>query len=124
MEDLKTIMGCNGNPLVQTLNMDRPAQKGLIFDRAHCQFPVCNPSRSSFLTGLRPDTTRMLDNVVSRPTTVSYTMTQTPGMSVEIFVRGNRAEKTRAEISPAERDHGQIIANPTPALYRMATGIK
>jgi iduronate 2-sulfatase len=62
VEDLKNIMGCYGNPLVQTPNLDRLAQKGVIFDRAYCQFPVCNPSRSSFLTGLRPDTTQILDN--------------------------------------------------------------
>ena len=44
VEDLKNIMGCYGNPLVQTPNMDRLAQMGLKFDRAYCQFPVCNPS--------------------------------------------------------------------------------
>ena len=63
VEDLKNIMGCYGNPLVKTPHLDRLAQKGVIFDRAYCQYPVCNPSRSSFLTGLRPDTTQILDNV-------------------------------------------------------------
>lgn len=62
VEDLKNIMGCYANPVVQTPNLDRLAQKGVIFDHAYCQYPVCNPSRSSFLTGLRPDTTRVLDN--------------------------------------------------------------
>lgn len=65
VEDLKNVMGCYGNPIVQTPNLDRPAQMGVIFDRAYCQYPVCNPSRSSFLTGLRPDTTRILENVTS-----------------------------------------------------------
>ncbi len=64
VEDLKNIMGCYGNPVVQTPHLDRLAQKGVIFDRAYCQFPVCNPSRTSFLTGLRPDKTRVLDNVI------------------------------------------------------------
>ncbi|MBN2512281.1 MAG: sulfatase-like hydrolase/transferase, partial [Sedimentisphaerales bacterium] len=64
VEDLKNIMGCYGNPFVQTPSLDRLAQKGVIFDHAYCQYPVCNPSRTSFLTGLRPDTTKILDNVV------------------------------------------------------------
>jgi len=62
VEDLKNIMGCYGNPIVQTPNLDRLAKKGVIFDRAYCQYPVCNPSRSSFLTGLRPDTIQILEN--------------------------------------------------------------
>ncbi len=64
VEDLKNIMGCYGNPLVKTPNLDRLARKGVVFDRAYCQYPVCNPSRTSFLTGLRPDTTQILDNRV------------------------------------------------------------
>ncbi len=63
VEDLKNIMGCYGHPIVQTPNLDRLARKGVIFDHAYCQYPVCNPSRSSFLTGLRPDTTQILENV-------------------------------------------------------------
>ena len=37
--------------------MDRLAQRGTLFANAHCQAPLCNPSRTSFLTGLRPSTT-------------------------------------------------------------------
>lgn len=63
VEDLKNVMDFYGNPIVQTPNLDRLAQRGVIFDRAYCQYPVCNPSRSSLLTGLRPDTTQILENV-------------------------------------------------------------
>src|SRR3954447_18805837 len=46
-----------GHPLVRTPNIDRLARRGTLFVNAHCQAPLCNPSRSSVLTGLRPSTT-------------------------------------------------------------------
>ena len=62
VEDLKAVMGCYGNEVVQTPNLDRVAARGMVFERAYGQFPVCNPSRTSMLTGLRPDRTGILDN--------------------------------------------------------------
>src|SRR5215212_9347936 len=46
-----------GHPLVKTPNIDRLAGRGTLFLNAHCQAPLCNPSRTSVLTGLRPSTT-------------------------------------------------------------------
>jgi choline-sulfatase len=58
IDDLNDWVGClDGHPRVRTPHMDRLALRGTVFLNAHCQSPVCNPSRTSFLTGLRPTTT-------------------------------------------------------------------
>jgi len=60
-DDLNNHIGPYGHPLVKTPNLDRLARRAVRFDKAYCQFPWCSPSRSSLLTGLRPDSVKVYD---------------------------------------------------------------
>lgn len=61
-DDLNWAMGCYGHPVAKTPHLDALSRQGVRFQRAYCQVSFCNPSRASFLTGLRPWGTGVLDN--------------------------------------------------------------
>ena len=61
VDDLNSDLGAFGHPVVQTPNIDRLADKGVVFTRAYAQFPQCNQSRASLLTGLYPGQTKVMN---------------------------------------------------------------
>lgn len=72
VDDLNTWLGCLKNhPNTLTPNMDMLAAQGVLFSNAHCQAPLCGPSRASIMSGLRPSTTGLYgmihDDKIRRP---------------------------------------------------------
>lgn len=62
LDDLRPRLGCYGDQVAVTPSIDALAKESTLFTSAYCQYPTCNPSRSSFMTGLRPDSTGVLTN--------------------------------------------------------------
>ncbi len=63
IDDLNDWIGClGGHPNTKTPNIDRLAQRGVLFTRCYCSAPACNPSRASLLTGIRPSTSGVYHN--------------------------------------------------------------
>src|SRR5689334_17038002 len=59
VDDLKPTIGCYGDKMAKTPNLDRLAARGTLFERAYCMQAVCAPSRNAVLTGLRPEVLRI-----------------------------------------------------------------
>ncbi|MEM9161268.1 MAG: sulfatase-like hydrolase/transferase, partial [Verrucomicrobiota bacterium] len=61
VDDLRPDLACYGNEQIVSPHIDRLAERGTLFERAYCQQAVCSPSRVSLMTGLRPDTTKVMN---------------------------------------------------------------
>ena len=64
IDDLRPELGCYGHGYAKSPGIDRLASQGVLFARAYCQQPLCNPSRTSVMTGMRPESTGVLGNHV------------------------------------------------------------
>ncbi|HEX5445779.1 MAG TPA: sulfatase [Pirellulales bacterium] len=135
VDDLNDWVGClEGHPQVKTPNIDRLARRGTLFTNAHCQAPLCNPSRASLLTGLRPSTTGIyglqpgIRAVASLPAHITLPQyfarhgyrTFTAG---KVFHDGSIARERRGEEFDVWGDSGAVAFPPkklvaTPAEIR------
>ena len=61
-DDLNCDLGAYGNLVVKTPNIDRLAKRGILFQNAHNQYPLCGPSRASFMTGMYTNQTKITKN--------------------------------------------------------------
>ncbi len=129
VDDLNNDVGTYGHPLVKTPNLDRLAQQGIKFNKAYCQFPLCNPSRASILNGLRPDTTRVFGNGTyfrdNLPTTITLPMFfKNNGYQTARFGKGfhgvpDKKNKIRKNIED-EPAWDKIVYPPKTHIYNVA----
>jgi len=75
VDDLRPELGCYGRDYIKSPNIDGLAKAGMVFNHAYCQQAVCSPSRTSVMTGVRPDTSKVWDLVTSFRTTMPDVVT-------------------------------------------------
>ncbi len=77
VDDLRPELNCYGKSHIKSPNIDQLAANGVLFNRAYCQQAVCSPSRTSLMTGLRPDSTKVYDLETHFRDTVPNVVTMT-----------------------------------------------
>jgi arylsulfatase A-like enzyme len=134
VDDLKPILGCYGNELIRTPNIDRLAASGTIFMQNYCQQAVCGPARASLMTGLRPDhtgvwdmKTRMRDvhpDILSLPQHLQNQGYETQGIGkvydqrcVDIFL--DEPSWSKPYHRPEDIDYVEYLGKPVFGRYQL-----
>ena len=115
VDDLRPALGCYGDPLAITPNIDQLAKRGRIFNHAYAQQAVCGPSRTSVLTGLMPDETEVWHNRNQfrqhRPNTI--TMPQMlASQGYHTMALGKVFSGNQRELDPLSWNRGEILREP------------
>ena len=117
VDDLRPVLGCYGDSLVITPNIDRLSKQGVVFSRAYTQAPSCAPSRTSMLTGLRPDEVKVTNHAThfrdTRPDVVTLP---------QIFKLSNYETMSIGKIFHFAKGYNDTASWTRPELYE--TGIK
>ena len=117
IDDLNDWIGClKTNSQAKTPNIDRLASRGMLFTNAHCQAPICNPSRTSFMLSLRPSTTGIYEN---QPWFRSVKETKNRITMGEHFVKNGYRTLTAGKIFHASKicKRSFQIYGPIPGQY-------
>jgi len=122
VDDLRPELGCYGSSQIKSPSIDALARRGMQFNRAYCQYALCNPSRSSLLTGRRPDSIRIYDlatfvrtyvpDVVTLPQLFKQNGYQTRSLGKVFHVTNGNHEDDISWSAPAW--HSPADDNPQP----------
>ena len=83
VDDLKPVLGCYGDKLAKTPNMDKLAARGMLFEKAYVNQAVCAPSRNSLMLGVRPQTMGLYDLKTYFRDIPAYSNTVTMGQTFQ-----------------------------------------
>jgi len=138
VDDLRPLLGCYGDKTVLSPNIDKLAASGIRFDRAYCQFALCNPSRASLLSGRRPTTLKIhtlaqflrdkAPDVVTLPQMFKEQGYQSLGFGKIFHITNGNHEDDQSWSRPAwhskKDDAAKAPAAKPPAAPKKAVGAK
>ncbi|MBP7140738.1 MAG: sulfatase [Opitutaceae bacterium] len=113
VDDLKPVLGCYGDKLARSPNIDRLAKRGIVFEMAYCNQALCSPSRNSLMTGLRPTSMGIYD------LTTNFREAMPDAVTVaQYFQRhGYRTEAVGKIMHPSNGNHEDAASWSVPLFW-------
>lgn len=113
VDDLKPVLGCYGDPLAKTPNIDRLAQRGVVFEKAYCNQALCAPSRNSLMSGMRPTSMGIYDLATFFRSAVPDAVT----VAQYFQKHGYRTEAVGKIMHPAHGNHEDAASWSVPHFW-------